>query len=83
MLFSESPSRIILSFAASARAEIESIAQRENCPLTLIGEVGGSELQIKVGDEKVVSAKVAVLENAWRSSLPKKLEAEVMAAGRE
>ena len=83
MLFSESPARIILSFAASSRAEIESIAERENCALTIIGEVGGSELQIKVGDEKVVSANVAELENAWLSSLPKKLEAEVMAAGRE
>jgi phosphoribosylformylglycinamidine synthase subunit PurL len=82
-LFSESPSRIIISFAAAARAGIESIAQRENCSLTMIGEVGGSELQIKVGDERVVSANVAELENAWRSSLPKKLEAEVMAAGRE
>jgi phosphoribosylformylglycinamidine synthase II len=83
LLFSESPSRIIISFAVSARAEIESIAQRENCPLTVIGEVGGSELQINVGDEKVVSASVAELETVWRVSLPKKLEAEVMAAGRE
>ncbi|MEO7970812.1 MAG: phosphoribosylformylglycinamidine synthase subunit PurL, partial [bacterium] len=82
-LFSESPSRIIISFAASARAEIENIAQRENCPLTLIGEVGGESLQIKVGDETVVSTPVAELETAWRGSLPKTLEAEVMAAGRE
>jgi phosphoribosylformylglycinamidine synthase II len=82
-LFSESPSRIIITFAASSRAEIESIAQRENCALTMIGEVGGSELQIKVGDETAVSVDVAKLENVWRGSLPKKLEAEVMAAGRE
>jgi len=83
MLFSESPSRIIISFAVSAQGEIETIAQRENCPLTVIGEVGGSELHINVGDEKVVSAKVAELENVWRGSLPKKLEAEVMTAGRQ
>jgi phosphoribosylformylglycinamidine synthase len=83
MLFSESPSRIIISFASSARAEIENMAQRQNCPLTMIGEVGGSELQIKVGGEKVVFANVAELESVWRGSLPKKLEAEVMAAGRE
>ena len=82
-LFSESPSRIVISFAASARAGIERIAQRENCPLTLIGEVGGDALQIKLGDETVVSANVAELESVWRGSLPKKLEAEVMAAGRE
>jgi phosphoribosylformylglycinamidine synthase len=82
-LFSETPSRIIITFAGSARAEIEQIAQRENCPLTMIGEVGGDTLQIEVGDETVVSTPVAELESAWRISLPKKLEAEVMAAGRE
>jgi phosphoribosylformylglycinamidine synthase len=82
-LFSETPSRIIISFAASARAQIENIAQRENCPLTVIGEVGGDLLQIEVGGEVVVSARAAELESAWRGSLPKKLEAEVMAAGRE
>ncbi|HEX3282974.1 MAG TPA: phosphoribosylformylglycinamidine synthase subunit PurL [Pyrinomonadaceae bacterium] len=82
-LFSETPSRIIISFAASARAEIENIAQRENCPLTVIGEVGGNTLRIAIGDEQVIAAQVAELESAWRSSLPKKLEAEVMAAGRE
>ncbi|MEP6741531.1 MAG: AIR synthase related protein, partial [bacterium] len=82
-LFSESPSRIIISFAASARAEIESIAQRENCALAIIGEVGGAKLQIKVGNHAVVSSDVSELESIWSSSLPKKLEAEVMAAGRE
>jgi uncharacterized Zn finger protein len=49
----------------------------------MIGEVGGDTLQIKVGDERVVAANVAELESVWRGSLPKKLEAEVMAAGRE
>jgi len=82
-LFSESPSRIIITFPASARAEIENIAHRENCPLTMIGEVGGDKLQIKVGDAAGISSKVADLESVWRGSLPKKLEAEVMAAGRE
>ena len=82
-LFSESPSRIIITFPASARAEIENIAQRENCPLTMIGEVGGNKLQIKVGDVAAISTNVADLESVWRGSLPKKLEAEVMAAGRE
>jgi phosphoribosylformylglycinamidine (FGAM) synthase-like enzyme len=82
-LFSETPSRIIVSFAAAARAQIEDIAQRENCPLTLIGEVGGDALRIEVGDATVVSTRISELESAWRGSLPKKLEAEVMAAGRE
>jgi len=82
-LFSETPSRIIISFAAAARAQIEDIAQRENCPLTLIGEVSGDKLHIEVGGTTVVSTGISELESAWRGSLPKKLEAEVMAAGRE
>jgi phosphoribosylformylglycinamidine synthase len=82
-LFSETPSRIIISFPASSRDAIESLAERKNCPLTTIGRVGGDQLQISVGDEEVISANVRELESVWRGSLSKKLEAEVMAAGRE
>ena len=82
-LFSESPSRIIISFPESSRDAIESITSRNNCPLTMIGQVGGDQLRIKVGEEEAISADVRELENVWRGSLSKKLEAEVMAAGRE
>ena len=60
---------------------IESIAEREHCPLTIIGHVGGDKLRIKVGEGEAISADVRELETVWRSSLSKKLEAEVMAAG--
>lgn len=82
-LFSESPSRIIISFPAAAQSAIEEIAARKNCPLTLMGNVGGRTLRIAVGTADVISADVLDLENVWRGSLSKKLEAEVMAAGRE
>ena len=87
-LFSESPSRIIVSFPESSRATVESLAEREKCPLNVIGYVGGERLRIKLDKEngeaeEVVSVPVSELENVWRSSLSKKLEAEVMAAGRE
>jgi phosphoribosylformylglycinamidine synthase len=83
MLFSESPSRIVVSFAASSRADVEKIAERENCPFTIVGQVGGDRLQIKLGEEEVVTTAVGELESVWRGALSKKLEAEVMAAGRE
>jgi phosphoribosylformylglycinamidine (FGAM) synthase-like enzyme len=83
MLFSESPSRIIVSFPASSRAAIENIAEREKCPFTVIGHVGGNKLRIKLGEEETISAEVSAMENVWCSSLSKKLEAEVMAAARE
>lgn len=83
MLFSESPSRIILSFPASSLVAIENIAAREKCPFTLIGDVGGDNLRVKMGNEETITAGVGAMENVWRGSLAKKLEAEVMAAGRE
>jgi phosphoribosylformylglycinamidine synthase II len=88
-LFGESPSRIIVSFPAASRGELQGIAEREHCPFTIIGHVGGDRLQIKLDKEKgeeaaaVISVSVSELENVWRSSLSKKLEVEVMAAGRE
>jgi phosphoribosylformylglycinamidine synthase len=83
VLFSESPSRIIVSFPASSRADLENIARRENCPFAEIGHAGGAWLRVKLGDHEAIAAEVSALENVWRSSLSKKLEAEVMAAGRE
>jgi phosphoribosylformylglycinamidine synthase II len=82
-LFSETPSRIIVSFPASSRAALENIAAREQCPFTLIGEVGGNRLRIKLDDEDAISIDVSDMETVWRTSLSRKLEAEVMAAARE
>jgi len=83
ILFSESPSRIILSFPASSRAAVENLAEREKCPFAVIGRVGGTSLRINLDEEQIICAEISELENVWRSSLSKKLEAEVMAAGRE
>jgi phosphoribosylformylglycinamidine synthase II len=82
-LFSETPSRIIVSFPASSRVGLESIAARAGCPFTLIGQVVGDNLRIKLGNIDAISVDVSEMETVWRSSLSRKLEAEVMAAGRE
>jgi phosphoribosylformylglycinamidine synthase len=82
-LFSETPSRIIISFPESSREAIEGLSERKDCPLTIIGRVGGDQLQISAGEDEAISANVRELESVWRGSLSKKLEAEVMAAGRE
>jgi phosphoribosylformylglycinamidine (FGAM) synthase-like enzyme len=82
-LFSESPSRIIISFVESARAEIEQIAANASCPMTILGAVGSKRLRITNDGEELVNLPVADLERAWRSSLQQKLQAEAMAAGAE
>ena len=83
LLFSETPSRIIISFDESARTEIEAIAKDAGSPITILGNVGGDRLRITVGDEEVVNSRVAELEAVWRSSLKLMLQAEAIAAGAE
>jgi phosphoribosylformylglycinamidine synthase len=81
LLFGETPSRIVISFPASSQGEIEQIVERENCPFMIIGQVGGTTLRIKLGQNEAVAAEIDMLENAWRNSLSRKLEAEAVAAG--
>ncbi|HXG86636.1 MAG TPA: phosphoribosylformylglycinamidine synthase subunit PurL [Pyrinomonadaceae bacterium] len=74
VLFSESPSRIVISFSAEKREEIEKIAKENDCPFAVIGKVSGADLKIIVNDAPVVSASIDDLENAWKNSLQKRLE---------
>jgi phosphoribosylformylglycinamidine synthase subunit PurL len=82
-LFSESPSRIIISFAESSRSAIDEIAWKANCPFTILGHVGSERLRIKTNGELAINMPVDELENLWRSSLARKLQAEAMAAAME
>jgi phosphoribosylformylglycinamidine synthase subunit PurL len=81
-LFGETPSRIIISFESSAREEIEQIAASVNCPIIILGNVGGEVLRVKSGST-LIELAVTEAERAWRSSLQEKLQVEVMAAGAE
>ncbi|HEY0349304.1 MAG TPA: phosphoribosylformylglycinamidine synthase subunit PurL [Pyrinomonadaceae bacterium] len=82
-LFSESPSRIIISFDQAVLGDIEVIVAAASCPMTLIGNVGSDHLRIESDGEEVVELDIDELESAWRSSLKEKLQAEAMAAGAE
>jgi phosphoribosylformylglycinamidine (FGAM) synthase-like enzyme len=82
-LFSETPSRIIVSFDQSALGDIEEIVAAAGCAMTILGNVGSDRLRIESDGEEVIQLDVAELEKAWRSSLAAKLQAEVLAAGAE
>ncbi len=82
-LFSETPSRIIISFGESALGDIEEIVAAASCPMTLLGNVGADRLRLESDGEEVIQVDVAEMESAWRSSLKNKLQAEVLAAGAE
>jgi phosphoribosylformylglycinamidine synthase len=78
-LFSETPSRVIVSFADAHGARLAEIAAHEGAPFRVVGRVGGASLRVSVGGRECVAEPVAELEAVWRSSLPDKLQVEVIA----
>ncbi|MFL6229254.1 MAG: phosphoribosylformylglycinamidine synthase subunit PurL [Pyrinomonadaceae bacterium] len=86
-LFAESPSRIVVSFAAAATERVQEIAREFDCPFTPLGRVGGERLVIEVNGEvngtRGIDAGVAELEDAWRASLARRMGAESLAAAAE
>ncbi|HEY0098580.1 MAG TPA: phosphoribosylformylglycinamidine synthase subunit PurL [Pyrinomonadaceae bacterium] len=82
-LFAETPSRIIVSFDETARARLEEIAAEFDCPLAVIGRVGGQDLRITIDTQPAVSQNVNELETHWRTALGKKLQAEALVVAAE
>ena len=79
LLFSESPSRIIVTFGPAVADQVRQIAERHNAPFAVIGQVGGNKLEISVNRREVVNADITDLESTWRNGLSRKLQAEVPA----
>jgi len=82
-LFSETPSRIIISFDQALLGDIEEVVAAAGCPMTLLGNVGSDRLRIETDGEEIIQLEVSEMESAWRSSLGRKLQTEAMAAGAE
>ena len=76
LLFSESPSRIIVSMDPSAVESVKEIAERHSAPLTIIGRVS-DRFVISIEGNEVVNTDIADLESTWRNGLTRKLQAEV------
>lgn len=79
LMFSESPSRIVISFDAADANKVQEIAERNKAPFAIIGRVGGTSLMINVNGDEAVAVDVSELESTWRNALSEKLQAEVAA----
>jgi phosphoribosylformylglycinamidine synthase len=78
LLFGESPSRIVISFAPGNADKVNDLVG--DCPFALIGRVADDVLRISIDGGEVVSSPVADLEAIWETSLEKRLESGVAAA---
>lgn len=74
LLFGETPSRIVVSFAPENAERIQSIAAENDCPFAIIGKVSGANLNVKANGENVISASISDLEKVWAQSLKNQLE---------
>jgi phosphoribosylformylglycinamidine synthase len=72
LLFSESPSRIVISFAPETLETVRNTVG--DCPFEVIGQVGGDRVDVVINGEPKISATVADLEFAWNDSLRAQLE---------
>ena len=78
LLFSESPSRIILSFSEAVADEVQKIAGRHDAPFKIIGRVDGNSLRVAIDGQEVVNTNATDLETTWRNGLSRKLQTEVV-----
>jgi len=74
LLFSESPSRIILSVKPENAAAVRAIADQAGAACAAIGETGGSNLSFMRSRQPLFEVEVAILEEAWRNALPSHLD---------
>lgn len=72
VLFSETPSRILVSYSSAAAESVRKLAG--DCPLEVIGSVTDGPLTITVDQRVVVESPVDDLENAWKNVLAGLLE---------
>jgi len=72
LLFGETPSRIVISFAAESAEKVYALIG--TCPFAVIGKVAATSLTIGADGSGMLDVRVAELEAAWTNSLGDQLE---------
>ncbi|HEY6330924.1 MAG TPA: phosphoribosylformylglycinamidine synthase subunit PurL [Blastocatellia bacterium] len=83
LLFSESPSRVIISAQQLNVDKILSVASDYGVPATVLGRTGGDRISIKVNGKLVIDKAVSEVESIWRNLLPGLLEEPSLIAAEE
>ncbi|MCA1588953.1 MAG: phosphoribosylformylglycinamidine synthase subunit PurL [Acidobacteria bacterium] len=72
VLFSESPSRVVISFTPDYLNRIKDVAA--DIPFAVIGKVIGTNLKFSIEGKETISSPIAELESIWKNSLGDQLE---------
>jgi len=69
LLFSESQSRILISFLAKDRLAIEEMAETMKVPFAVMGKVGGDSLVVNINGKEFVREDISCLKQLWSGAL--------------
>ena len=73
-LFSESASRVVVSVAPGAEAELLELARRHNVPARRIGVVRGTRIQVTIAGRGVIDEALADVERTWNTAIERYFE---------
>jgi len=74
ILFGETVSRIVVTVAPSKLSELSAIAKEHNCPMFVLGKVGGRELVIAFEGKELVREEVRNLKAVWSTALTQQID---------
>ena len=83
LLFSETPSRIMISAIDQHVEAILALARENNVEAFVIGRTKGERLVIQANGERIIDRAVSEIESAWRGVLPRMLEIPSLVAAEE
>ena len=82
-MFSETPSRIVLSIVDANVSQVLEIARELQVAATVIGRTKGARFKVRVNGGVVIDRPVEELESLWRGVLPVALEISSVVAAEE
>jgi phosphoribosylformylglycinamidine synthase len=70
LLFGEAQSRIVVSVQVSKMKKLLELAKKRKVPATMIGRIGGKNIQVTHRGKKLVSVPVKQAFKAWKDAIP-------------
>jgi len=73
-LFSESASRVVISCAPAAEAQVVEIAARHGVPIQRVGVVGGIRVQVRIDGRSIIDESLPDIERTWNTAVERYFE---------
>ena len=69
LMFSESQSRIVISFPEELKDKIEDLASSHSVDFSLIGSTGGSKFTVNINNQEYINQNIKTIKKIWKTSL--------------